>query len=173
MEPNPVMYKKLTAKREGDICINAGIAFDEKAEADFYVFPEKFHGLNTFSKAEADFWAETGNEEIGKHKPERIIKIQLININKVMEKYFSPHPNFISVDVEGLDLEIVKTIDFDKYKPEVFCLETLGFAVGNKEIKKSNIVDFFRDKGYFVYADTYINTIFCRKAVYKNLVDQI
>ena len=169
VEPNPVMYKKLEAKRQGDICINAGIAFDEKREADFYVFPPKYHGLNTFSKAEAEFWTETGNEEIGRHKPERVIKMQLIPVNDIMNKYFSPHPNFISVDVEGLDLEIVKSIDFQKYKPEIFCIETLGFIAGNKEIKKNDIIDFFLQHGYFVYADTYINTIFCRKDVYKNL----
>jgi len=169
VEPNPVMYNRILKKRTKDIVINAGVAFDEKREADFYIFPEQFHGLNTFSKEEADFWEHTGNEEIGKHKPEKIIKMNLIDINDIMEKHFSPYPNFVSVDVEGLDLEIVKRIDFDRFKPEVFCLETLGFIEGNKEIKKTEIIDFFNGKGYFVYADTYINTIFCHKDCYKNL----
>lgn len=169
VEPNSVLYNKLLCKRKKDTCINAGVAFDDKREADFYIFPEKLHGLNTFAKAEADFWTQTGNEEIGKHEPERIIKMKLIDINEIMEKYFFPHPNLISVDVEGLDLEIVKTINFYKYKPEVFCIETLGFIEGNKEIKKNEIIDYFTHQGYFVYADTYINTIFCRREVYKNL----
>ncbi len=169
IEPNPALYKKLLEKRKRDTCINAGVAFDDKREADFYIFPEQLHGLNTFSKAEADFWEHTGNEEIGKHKPERITKMPLFDINDIMGKYFSPHPNFISIDVEGLDLEIVKTINFSKFKPEVFCLETLGFIAGNKETKKRDIIDHLKDKGYFVYADTYINTIFCRKEIYKNL----
>ncbi len=169
VEPNPELYKKLKNKRPGDVCLNAGISFDDKREADFYLFPEKYNGLNTFSKEEADFWEHTGNDLIGKHRVERVIRMPLIDINEVIGKYFSLHPNFISIDVEGLDLEIAKTIDFDKYKPEVFCLETLGFIAGNKEIKKKEIVDFFIDKGYFIYADTYINTIFCRKDVYKNI----
>jgi FkbM family methyltransferase len=169
IEPNPVMYNKLLQKRSKDIIVNAGVAFDDKREAVFYIFSEKLHGLNTFSKAEADFWEHTGNEEIGKHKPERIISMKLIDINEIIEKYFTPYPNFVSIDVEGLDLEIVKTINFNKYKPEVFCLETLGFVEGNKEIKKTDIVDFFTAQGYFVYADTYINTIFCRRDAYKNL----
>ncbi len=170
IEPNPVIYKKLLAKRKKDTCINAGVAFDEKTEADFYIFPENFHGLNTFSKKDAIFWEQIGNDEIGKHKPERIVPIKLIEINEVIATYFSAHPNFISVDVEGLDLEIIKRIDFDKYKTEVFCIETLGFLEDNKEIKKKNIIDFFISQGYFVYADTYINTIFCRKECYKNLL---
>lgn len=169
VEPNPVMFHRLKQKRPKDICINAGVAFDEKREAEFYIFPEKFHGLNTFSKEEAAFWEQTGNEEIGRHKPEKIIRMKLMDINEIMEKYFSPCPDFVSVDVEGLDLEIVKTIDFKKFQPKVFCLETLGFVEGNKEFRKTAIVDFFTANGYFVYADTYINTIFCFSKAYKNL----
>jgi FkbM family methyltransferase len=169
LEPNPVLFEKLKTKRTRDTCIHAGVAFDEQREADFYIFPEKFHGLNTFSKADADFWEQTGNKEIGKPRVEKIIRMPLLPVNDVMEKYFSPHPNFISIDVEGLDLQIAKTINFEKYKPEVFCIETLGFVKDNKEVKNTELTRFFTDKGYFIYADTYINTIFCRKDVYKGI----
>lgn len=170
VEPNPVHCEKIQQKRKRDTCLNAGVAFDERREADFYVFPEKFNGLNTFSKEEADFWEQTGNEEIGKHKVEKVIKMNLLEINELMEKYFNPFPNFISIDVEGLDFQIIKRIDFNRFKPEVFCIETLGFIEGNKEIKKNEIIDFFKSKNYFVYADTYINTIFCKKESYPILV---
>lgn len=170
VEPNPILHQKIQMKRKRDICLNAGVAFDEKREADFYIFPEKFSGLNTFSKEEADFWEQTGNEEIGRHKVEKVVKMKLIDINELIGKYFSPHPNLISVDVEGFDFQIIKKINFDIYKPEVFCIETLGFIDNNKEIKKTEIIDFFKTQGYFVYADTYINTIFCKKESYKILV---
>lgn len=169
VEPNPILCKKIQEKRKRDICVNAGVAFDDKKEADFYLFPEKLSGLNTFSKEEAEFWEHTGNEEIGKHKVEQVIKMKLININELMTQYFSPHPNFISIDVEGLDFDIIRSINFNKFKPEVFCIETLGFIENNKEIKKTVIINFFKMHDYFVYADTYINTIFCYKKVYKNL----
>jgi len=169
IEPNPVLYKKILSKRSSDICINAGVAFDERREADYYVFSAGAHGFNTFSKTEADFWEHTGTESLGKFKVDRIVKTQLIDVNEVIEKYFRPHPNLISIDVEGLDLAIIKTIDFDKYKPEVFCVETLGYSAADKETKNYDVVNFFIDKGYFVYADTYINTIFCLRDAYKNL----
>ena len=146
------------------------MAFDEQTEAEFYVFPKHAHGLNTFSKTDADFWEETGNGQIGKFKPEKIIKIKLLNVNEIMSKHFSPHPNLVSIDVEGLDLQIVKTINFDQFKPEVFCIETLGFTEGDGEYKNQELINFFESKGYFIYADTYINTIFCRNEVYKNRI---
>lgn len=169
VEPNPALCEKLRKHRSRDICLNVGVAFNDLREADFYLFPEKFNGLSTFSKEEADFWEQTGNDEIGRHKVERVIKIKLLPINEIMKTYFSPWPNLISIDVEGLDFEIIKTIDFQQFKPEVFCIETLGFIENNKEIKKQEIIDFFLEKDYFVYADSYINTVFCRKSAFKNL----
>ncbi len=169
IEPNLYLYKKFIRQRERDTCINAGIAFDEKTEADFYQFPKEANGLGTFSKQEAVFWETTGNEKVGKYKVEAIIKTPLVSINDIMEKYFKQHPNFISLDVEGLDLEILQTIDFIKYKPEVFCVETLGYSNDNKETKNKTLINLLESKGYFVYADTYINTIFCRKEIYKAL----
>lgn len=169
IEPNLYLYKKFKRKRHRDICINAGIAFDEKTEADFYLFPKEANGLGTFSKKEAEFWETTGNTTIGKYKVEAVIKTALVNINDIMSKYFSPHPNFISIDVEGLDQSILQTINFEKYKPEVFCVETLGYTNNNKETKNNELISLLESKGYFAYADTYINTIFCRKESYKNL----
>jgi FkbM family methyltransferase len=169
IEPNPVLYKKLRQVRKNDVCINAGIAFNENTEADYYVFQDDAHGLNTFSKTDADFWEQTGIESLGKFQVKKVIKTKLININEIISNYFNPYPNFVSLDVEGLDLQIAKTLDFDRYKPEVFCVETLMYTSNKKETKNQELINFFNDKGYFVYADTYINTVFCLKSAYKNL----
>ena len=136
----------------------------------FYIKNFYKKGLNTFSKKEADFWTNTGNEEIGKQNIEKIIRIPLVNINEIMGEYFTPYPNFVSIDVEGLDLQIVKTIDFEKFQPEVFCIETFEFKEHIMERKNKEIIYFFESNGYFVYADTYVNTIFCRKDAHKKFV---
>lgn len=170
IEPNPYLYKKFNRKRKKDTCINAGIAFNEQTEADFYLFPEEANGLGTFSKEEAMFWETTGNATVGKYKIEAVIKTPLIRINDVMAKHFSPHPDLISLDVEGLDLAILQTIDFNTFKPEVICVETLGYAANDKETKNTESINYLLSKGYFVYADTYINSIFCRKDAYKALL---
>lgn len=169
VEPNPILFKKLQTKRKRDTCLNTGVAFDERKEADYYMFSDNLHGLNTFSKEEAAFWENTGNEQIGKHKIEKTIRMKLVDINELMQKYFNPYPNLVSIDVEGLDLEILKTINFDRFKPEVFCIETLQFQGNNKESKNRQLIGFLEEKGYFVYADTYINSILCLKSVYTAL----
>jgi len=171
IEPNPRLAQKFKQKRKRDVVLNMGIAFNESKEADYYLFAGNAHGFSTFSKEEADFWVHTGNDRVGKFKVDKIIKTPLIPINEVIEQYFSPWPNFITIDVEGLDLSILKTLDFDRFQTEIFCVETLVYESGNKESKNLNLINFFTDKGYFNYADTYINTIFCKEDVYKKRWD--
>ena len=81
-------------------------------------------------------------------------------INVVLAENFDRCPNFISLDVEGYDFEILNTFDFSTYRPEVFCLETITYTEDNTEQKETEILEFMDSHGYMVYGDTYINTIF-------------
>jgi len=168
IEPNPYLFKKLKKLRPRDTVLNTGIGLSEIAEADFYVFPNYANGLNTFSKKEAEHWAETGMKGMGKIPIEQVIKMPLIPVNKILEKYFNEKaPDFISLDVEGLDLEILKSLDFEKYQPKVICVETLAYDDKQEGFKLNDIIDFMLSKNYKIYADTRVNTIFCRKDMLK------
>ncbi|MBI5372028.1 MAG: FkbM family methyltransferase [Sphingobacteriales bacterium] len=167
LEPNPRLYRKFLSKRKGDTVLNAGVAFDNRTEADYYLFEGNAHGFSTFSKADADFWVHTGNEKVGRFKIESVIRTPLLSINEILQKHFPSHPNLISIDVEGLDLQILKMIDFSSCQIEVICVETLVYKENNKETKNDELINFLKEAGYFRYADTYINTIFCRKEAYK------
>jgi FkbM family methyltransferase len=162
IEPDPSLYELIKKSRPKDIIINAGIGFDDSKNAEFYIFPHPYTGWNTFSKEEA----ESRQQQTGVHVKE-IKTLPLKSINEVIAANFNPHPNFISIDVEGLDLAILQTLDFEKFKPEVICAETITFSMDNKEEKRNDIIEFLKSKGYFVFADTHINTIFCRTDAYK------
>ena len=156
VEADPSLFDELAKVRKNDKCLNVGVTFDDRREADFYVFP--LAGLNTLSKEEAEY-----REKHGSYKVEKVIKIPLMTINEVIEENFDKTPDLISVDVEGLDLEILQSLDFDKYRPLVICTETITYSEDRKERKIPEISDFLISKGYFVYADTHINTIFVEK----------
>jgi len=162
VEPNPYLFKKIKAKRPGDIVLNAGVGIDRQIEADFYLFPKKTHGLSTFSKREADYWKETGMRKEGKIAYERIIKVPLHNINTIIHEYCSRTPDFISIDIEGLDLAVLQTFNFETYTPLVFCVETLCYDEKQNEYKNKELIEFMIVNGYQVYADTHVNTIFLK-----------
>jgi len=165
IEPDPGLFRLIMEQRSLDTHINAGVGFEAgKTKAEFYVFPHPYTGWNTFSKEESQKrQAETGIAI------SQVLDLPLCMINDVLEKHFTPHPNLLSLDVEGLDLPILQTIDFDRFKPEVICVESITFSLSRTEEKIQDIFDFLESKGYFVYADTHVNTIFCRSDIYKTM----
>lgn len=163
IEPNPFLYEKLKSTRPKDIVLNTGIGLSDLKEADFYIFPNYANGLNTFSEKEARHWEEIGMKGLGKIPVEKVIKMPLVPINSIMEKYFSEKvPDFISLDVEGLDLEILQSMDFDLYRPALICVETLKYDDNQNGYKDTSVTDFMLTKNYAVYADTRANTIYCK-----------
>lgn len=163
IEPNPGLYNRYKKARPRDTVLNIGIGMDAQTEADFYVFPEHAHGLGTFSKKEAEYWKDTGMKKVGKIAYERVIRMPLRPINDVLAEYFPKAPDLVSLDVEGLDLAILHSLDFNKYRPIAFCVETLYYDDQQREHKNEDIIRFMESKGYSVYADTFINTLFLKK----------
>jgi len=164
IEPNKILCDKIKKIRPHDNCLNFGISDGNKSEADYYMFKEEYCGMNTFSKEEALNYEKEGI------KIQSVVKLPLKNINEVIAENFSDPPTFISLDVEGLDEIILQKLDFDKYHPLLICVETVNFNVDKELIKKQSILDFLKSKGYFIYADTHVNTIFCSRDLFNKLV---
>lgn len=161
IEPDIDLFKSICNHRKGDVILNAAIG-PIKGTADLYIFPDPYSGWNTLSKAEA----EKRQEESGV-KIKKVNKVPVLHINDVMEKHFTGGLNFMSLDVEGIDYEILNSLDFARYSPDVICVETITFSTKQKEEKISDIADLLLSKGYFIFGDTHINTIFCRNGFYK------
>lgn len=163
IEPD-IRYEKLIRKyRKRDVFLRAGVSTSSQASADFFIFPKGYSGWNTLLKEEAEErQAKTGITF-------KTVEIQLLNINDVIKNYFSNCPNIISIDVEGLDLDILKSLDFEKYQPDIICAESITFSTTNEATKINDIADFITSKGYFVFGDTFVNTIFCRKDAFKKI----
>lgn len=163
VEPDSGMIELIRAKRPRDIVLNIGIGLTNTPEATFYLFPKHVNGWSTFSKDEAIIRQKETNINF------TTVPVALKSINSIIEEYFDPHPNFISIDVEGLDLEILKSLNFEKFKPEMICVETITFGyLDNTEMKINEISDYMHSQGYFTYADTHINTIYCRMDAFAN-----
>lgn len=161
IEPDPEMYRVIKKKRPADTVLNIGIGISDSPAATFYLFPGNLNAWSTFSAEEAKIReAESGLTP-------KVISIPLKTINEIIAEHFDPCPNFISLDVEGLDLAILQSLDFKRFRPEVICVETITFSITNTEEKLQDTIDFMHVNGYMTYADTHINTIFCRKDLFK------
>ncbi|MGO4415469.1 FkbM family methyltransferase [Cupriavidus sp. KB_39] len=161
VEPDPDLFDAFLVKRPEDVNLNVGIGEGNVSALPFHVMSTRT--LNTFSSAEAARYEGTGL-----HRVEKIIEVPVVSINTVIETHFGgASPDFVSVDVEGLDIEIVKSLDLKRFRPAVICVETLTFSETREEEKIPEIGDYLAAQGYFAYADTYINTLFVDRARWK------
>ena len=153
IEPNPKLADLIRSTRSRDVCLNVGVSFDEERVADFYMMSS--HTLSTFSKEDA-----TALDRAGVYKIEETLRIQLRSINSILETQFTEPVDLISIDVEGWNEEVVRSIDFSRFRPLCLCVETLTFSDNGYGEKIPGITEFLVENGYSVYADTHINTIF-------------
>ncbi|MCC7306309.1 MAG: FkbM family methyltransferase [Acidobacteria bacterium] len=167
VEPDPSLAGKLRSRRPKDILLNAGIGIgDGAAEADFYMFAEKNNGLGTFSAENARFAEEKGL--FGEKRPVIGIKrVLLLNINAVIAENFTECPDLISIDIEGWDLQVLKTFDFERYSPAIFCVETLAYDDNGGTYRIREIYELFEQNGYLLHKETEANAIFVNRNLYE------
>jgi FkbM family methyltransferase len=154
IEPDPYIFSLLRKKRPKDVCLNIGIADKEAHKADFYIMETPL--LNTFSKEEAESLEKNNHSRI-KEK----IQVPLKTVESIIDQYFGGKPPvFINLDVEGLDELILKGFPFQKYRPFIFCVETVHYTDDASSGKRTEIMEIMKTNGYAPFADTYLNTIF-------------
>jgi FkbM family methyltransferase len=151
VEPNPAHTRRLRDVRPRDTVLVAGIGLDATPEADYYMLDNP--GLNTFDKEQA----ERVSRELG-HKIEQVVKMPLRNINHVIaENFGGAAPDYVSIDIEGLDYAVLRTLDFKRFRPKIICAETI---VTNTLRHNPDTTRLLTENGYEVRGMTLANTFY-------------
>lgn len=162
VEPNVDICKVLRAVRPLDTVLEAGIGITAQREADYYRMTEP--SWNTFSKEEAEHQERITNNRI---RIKEVVKMPLLDINEVMAKHFEGKaPTYLSIDAEGIHFEILKSIDFEKFRPKIICIETLVSGT-TKTIPE--IPEFMASKNYVARGATFVNTIFVDNEILEKI----
>jgi len=159
VEPDPTLQPLFRRWRSRDILLTCGVGVEEE-EADFYIMTT--NTLNTFSRDEAE-----RTQGYGRQRIEKVIRLPLKPVNVILRQHFKECPNLVSLDIEGMDFQILKSLDLDIWRPTVFCIETLTYTEDKTERKLNEIIDYMQGKDYLVYGDTYINTIFVNRDTWR------
>src|SRR5580704_12499223 len=131
IEANPMLIGEFNKYRPNDINLNVGISIEE-GESDFFILED--NTLSTFSKSESD------NLQLNGKKLLSIEKVKLTPIENILKKYFNDQfPDFLSIDVEGLDFTILQSIDFNKHFPKVICVEVAEYSAIGTGAKKTDL----------------------------------
>lgn len=139
--------------RPNDRLLKVGVSPFDSDPLDFFVMSNDV--LSTLSKKEADRMVREEGESIV-----NVVQVPVMTFNQVMEIEFDSPPDFVSLDVEGLDCEILQTYDFSRCKPLAWCLETISYSATGQGVKDREQQQILEAQGYMLYADTYVNSIF-------------
>lgn len=162
IEPNPELEEDIRKKRKNDIYLKCGIMPYNNGESLTY-YKLSSNTLNTFSEYDAVAATKKGYKIVEK------LQIPVISVEELINEYIKGKDiGLLSVDVEGFDFEIIQSWPFENSRPYCICIETVEFETSMKRENYKEMKEFMRSKGYSVYADTYVNTIFVDERRYLN-----
>jgi len=116
--------------------LNYNCAISDKNENIKLFYQKELSQLSTIEKGQAEsvFQGDIKEKEI-----------QAFTLDEILsrDKYSNSKIDLLDIDVEGADLKVLRGLSFDKFKPELVCVE-----IHAKEIEKSDIYNFLIDKKY-------------------------
>jgi hypothetical protein len=75
------------------------------------------------------------------------IKVPCMTLNQLIEKHSFYEPDVLQIDVEGHDLQVLKTIDLSKYRPKIIQFEH-GHLLRREIVEAA---DFLTTNNYLLY----------------------
>ena len=152
---NPLSIELFNIARPGDINICAAIS-DKKSTKSLY-FHHELSSLNTLSKNHTLLFKEIFGLKNLKKK-----KIHTQTLDELLRKKNIKKIDFFNIDIEGHELEALKTIDFNYFNIKVICIEIISFAK-NINKREKEIYKFLKKKKYRLKFKIGINHIFIKK----------
>jgi len=118
----------------------------------YYQFNEP--ALNGFSKSLSDSRDGKGGYHITS-----ATEIRGLPLHDILNRYLPENMeiDFLSVDVEGLDLEVLRSNDWSRYRPKVVMAELLESSLSN--MSENPVYDLMEKNGYQLFAKS-MNTAF-------------
>jgi len=121
IEPNPAAITAFRQRRPLDVTVNCAVG--PAGEMTYYMFGEP--ALNTVVEAQAQrVERETG----GKFRIETTVVIPVRPLAAILDDHVAPDQtiDFMTVDAEGFDIEVLRSNDWSRFRPELLLTEISG-----------------------------------------------
>jgi FkbM family methyltransferase len=137
VEPNPTYYPTMCSVRKA-ICINAALLTRSREIVNIV----DAHGLSSL-----DYLVESDcNAELRKSISARTVAIDTINPTELLDRFRTPQIiEYMSLDVEGCEFEILSGMDLDKYRILLMTVEH-----NHIRAKQDRIRAYLHERGYGV-----------------------
>lgn len=165
VDPNSYMNVLVHELRPKDILYNCAVDV-EAGIKDFYMFGNT-DSSNTMSQEFAERKIKSQHTNIS-----WTAKVETKTINDIVSihlDYFQQTPLFMSIDIEGLDHEVIKTYDHDVRIPFIM-IEDDSMKIFNDSLIRKTMLE----KGYHPLATTFLTTLYIdSRSKYFKYIDKI
>lgn len=152
IEPDYNNYLQFVKYRPKDTNLNIGVS-PESSILTFFRF--NVPTLSTFSATEAEKYKEQGYILLN------TIEVEVKPLSTIFSEVLKQDTvDFLSIDTEGYDMEVLRSNDWNKYRPKVICIETAIHSLTEEKLISVDIIQFLKQKHYKELVNTGINTIF-------------
>jgi len=145
---DPENIKLFNISRPNDININEALSSSVK-EMDLYFYHKK-SAINTISKEIAD----RQNAKV-----KEIKKISTTTLDLILEKNNVQKINYLSIDVEGHEFEVLSGFSIQKYNPDIVSIEYLNINSIKFEFHYNNIDDVINSQIYKYFVSNNYNLV--------------
>lgn len=138
IEPNPELFKYFKQSRKRDINLNIGLS-SKPQELKYYYFDEP--AMNTFSSTAIDHIRASG------HRLLHTAMIPTTTLTLALQPYTLPAEiDFMTIDAEGLDYDIIQSNDWSRINPKLILIETKAESL--RELLESEVTQYLATKHY-------------------------
>lgn len=145
IDPLPGTAAGFARLRPRDITLETGVS-DTPGELTYHRFHEPAY--NTFAPDAAKAAESKGARPIG------TLSVPVRTLTQLLDQHLPPgrRIDLMTIDVEGLDEAVIRSLDFSKYRPEVLVVEMIGSDI--EEALASDFYHYLREKNYRAHAKT-------------------
>ena len=148
--------------RKKDINIKAAVSSGSFKKKIFFYHSKS--SINTIEKKISDYQ---------KAKVKKIININTVSLNHILIKNKIKNIDFLSIDVEGHEISVLKGFDIKKYSPSLVVVEFLDLKMKKLEfynntvenVLSSNIYKYFIKNGYSLINWNYGDLVFVNNSI--------
>lgn len=150
VEPIPEYFQQLRRNRPSSICILGCIA-NQNGTAFFHRIKSKQFCVEMLSgildKYDPKHLARAKREMKNSNATSEIIPVNCYLLNDILNQHGIDSVDYLSIDTEGGELEILQSIDFERFNIEVIEVEN--------NYRIPDIKEFMTGKGYRLFDDAY------------------
>ena len=111
------------------------------------------------------------NSLIKVNENQKEVKIECFTLNHILSENNIQKFDYLNIDVEGNELKVIKSIDLERYKPNLITVENNDLLV--KDYLNSDIYKIFEKNNYILVNKIGVTNFFMPNNLAKNLMNLI